>query len=107
MSTGRTLELLREEYVERNLMPRAYVTQTKCLGPCQEGNIAFLYAGGRGMWFRRMNTEEAVRGLLAYVDQVTRERRYVPPPPPLAAHVFRRTSGDLPALPGGLAPAQK
>ncbi|MBI5366521.1 MAG: hypothetical protein HZA54_05760 [Planctomycetes bacterium] len=99
MSHEQTLDIIRDEYTRRQMMQRAYVTKTHCLGPCAEGNIVFAYVLGRGMWFRRMNTEPLIRDLMEYVDGLTRARAYRPPPPALAAQVFRRTTGDLP-LPG-------
>ncbi|MEK7866351.1 MAG: hypothetical protein AAB434_06675 [Planctomycetota bacterium] len=96
MSIDRMLEIVRVEYNRRRLKDRAYVTLTNCLGPCEEGNICFLYANGQGTWFRGMNTDPLVRGLMDYLDQVTQSKSCPSPPEPLASQVFTRTHADLP-----------
>lgn len=45
----------------------AKVRTTDCLGPCGQGNIVVVRAGGRVRWFRRMNDEASTAALLAHL----------------------------------------
>ncbi len=98
MSIDRMLDIVRIEYNKRRLKDRAYVTMTNCLGPCEDGNICFLYANGRGTWFRGMNSDVLVKALMDHLDQVTKAKANLPPPEPLASQVFHRTNADLPGM---------
>jgi cobaltochelatase CobN len=71
---------------------------TDCLGPCSEANVIFLYAHGRPLWLRRINTVETFETVLAFARE-TAEGGPVALPPALAPHAFAWTGGGPGPIP--------
>lgn len=65
---------------------------TDCLGPCSEANVIFLYAHGRPLWLRRINTVEHFETVLAYAREAA-DGGPVALPADLARHAFAWTGG--------------
>jgi cobaltochelatase CobN len=71
---------------------------TDCLGPCSEANVIFLYAYGRPLWLRRVNTVETFESVLAYAQEMA-EGGPVALPPSLAPRAFAWTGGGPGRIP--------
>ena len=83
---------MRRAFREARLDGRLRLAFTDCLGPCSEANVIFLYAHGRPLWLRRINTVERFEQVLAYARE-TAEGGPVAPPATLAGHAFAWTGG--------------
>lgn len=67
--------------------------RTKCLGPCGQGNIVVVRAGGTYRWFRKMDDEDGTRLLL---DHLAEQGDVAAPPAELAGRLMRRRDGKRP-----------
>jgi cobaltochelatase CobN len=83
---------MRRAFREARLDGRLRLAFTDCLGPCSEANVVFLYAHGRPLWLRRINTVETFATVLAYARE-TAEGGPLGLPPDLARRVFAWTGG--------------
>ena len=61
---------MRRAFREARVDGRLRLAFTDCLGPCSEANVIFLYAHGRPLWLRRINTVEDFDAVLAYAREV-------------------------------------
>jgi cobaltochelatase CobN len=83
---------MRRAFREAGLAGRLRLAFTDCLGPCSEANVVFLYAHGRPLWLRRINTAEAFGRLLDYARAVG-QGEPVALPDALVPHAFAWTGG--------------
>ena len=83
---------MRRAFREARVDGRLRLAFTDCLGPCSEANVIFLYAHGRPLWLRGINTVEQFETLLAYAREVA-EGGPVALPAGLAPHAFAWTGG--------------
>jgi (2Fe-2S) ferredoxin len=74
---------------------------TDCLGPCSEANVVFLYAHGRPVWLRRINTVEDFEAVLAWAGEVAAGGPSALPPA-LVSRAFAWTGGG----PGPMPPVE-
>ena len=81
-------ELYHTEWERRGLRNRIHLTIGGCLGPCALANVIMLLFEGRQAWFHSMSTDEQVRALYDWVDELVRARQWTDPPPALAAYQF-------------------
>ena len=83
---------MRRAFRDAGLGGRLRLAFTDCLGPCSEANVVFLYAHGRPLWLRRINSVETFGQVLDYAREVA-EGGFVGLPPALARHAFAWTGG--------------
>src|SRR2546427_347270 len=82
----------------RPLDGRLRLAFTDCLGPCSEANVIFVYAHGRPLWLRRINTVEMFAQVLAWAREIA-DGGPVAPPAALAGHAFAWTGGGPGPIP--------
>ena len=83
---------MRRAFREARMDGRLRLAFTDCLGPCSEANVLFVYAHGRPLWLRRINTVETFETVLAYAREAA-DGGPVALPPALAPHAFAWTGG--------------
>ena len=83
---------MRRAFREAGLAGRLRLAFTDCLGPCSEANVVFVYAHGRPLWLRRINTVETFGQVLDYAREVADDAA-VRLPAALARHAFAWTGG--------------
>lgn len=60
-------ELIEKEGLQNEvLMEKPY-----CLGPCRMANVIKIVKNGRTYWFRKINTQEDVQAVIAFVKKPT------------------------------------
>ena len=89
---------MRRAFREACLDGRLRLAFTDCLGPCSEANVIFLYAHGRPLWLRRINTAETFAQVLAWAREIA-DGGPVAPPAALAGHAFAWTGGGPGPIP--------
>jgi len=78
------------EWERRRIRNRVHLTFTGCLGPCAVGNNALLLLFGRSMWLKDLNAPENCSAVFDWIESMLAIGRILPPPEPLAAHVYER-----------------
>jgi cobaltochelatase CobN len=81
-------DLYHTEWERRRLRNKVHLTFTACLGPCSLSNVVLLLFGGQATWFHSLNSEVLVLAIYNYIEEMLKASRYLPPPAPLAEHVF-------------------
>lgn len=71
----------------------AKVKKTDCLGPCGQGNIVVVRAGGDICWFRKMNAPGPTEALAAHLAEGRSLREL---PSTLARHTMPKRAGKKP-----------
>jgi len=84
----------RRAFKAAGLDGRVRLAFTECLGPCSEANVMLLYLHGRPLWFRRINTSQALATLVDYCRAAATDGQ-PPLPPDLAARSFSWTGGGI------------
>jgi YHS domain-containing protein len=82
------LTLWSEEWERRRIRNRLHLTFTGCLGPCGVGNNALLQLYGQAIWLKDLNDPALVPRTFDYAEAMLAAGRALPPPTPLATHVF-------------------
>ena len=89
---------MRRAFREACLDGRLRLAFTDCLGPCSEANVIFVYAHGRPLWLRRINTVEMFAQVLAWAREIA-DGGPVAPPAALVGHAFAWTGGGPGPIP--------
>jgi nitrile hydratase accessory protein len=92
-------ELYHTEWERRRLRNVVHLTIGGCLGPCALANVALLLFDGQAFWFHSINSDDLVRALYDYAEQMLDADRVLPPPVTLADHQF--TASAWQARPDG------
>ena len=79
-----------DEWERRRIRNRLHLTFSGCLGPCIAGNNALLQIHGRSIWLKDLNDPSLVPAVFDYARAMLDAGRVLPPPPPLAEHVYER-----------------
>lgn len=87
-------ELYHTEWERRGLRNRVHLTIGGCLGPCALANVIMLLFEGRQAWFHSMSTDEQVRALYDWIDEIVRVREWTDPPPALATYQFTASTWE-------------
>ena len=69
------------------------VSKTDCLGPCGQGNIVVVRAGGEICWFRKMNAHEPTAALAGHLADGGSLSDL---PPSLRRHTMPKRAGKKP-----------
>ena len=92
-------DLYHAEWERRRLRNKIHLTFTACLGPCSLRNVVLLNFHGQSIWFHTLDTELLIQAVYNYIEEMLKAKRYLPPPPLLAEHVFAGfTEGTIPPL---------
>ena len=87
-------ERYHSEWEWRGLRNRVHLTIGGCLGPCALANVAMLIFDGRQTWFHSMSSDEQVRALYDWIEELVRARAWSPPPEALAAYQFTASTWE-------------
>jgi (2Fe-2S) ferredoxin len=95
LAPQRTLKsAARRAFKASGLEGRVRLAFAECLGPCSEANVILLYLHGRPLWFRRMNSPDALAALMDYCRAALADG--APPlADPLATRSFSWTGGGI------------
>ena len=64
-------ELFHSLLTEENLQKEVQIEKPYCLGPCGEANVVKIHKNGKNYWFKRINTDEDVHAVIAFVKNPT------------------------------------
>ncbi len=87
-------DLYHTEWERRRLRNKVHLTFTACLGPCSLRNVVLLCFHNQNTWFHSLDTEQLILALYAYIEEMLKARRLLPPPQMLAEHVFSGFTGQ-------------
>jgi cobaltochelatase CobN len=87
-------ERYHSEWERRGLRNRVHLTIGGCLGPCALANVAMLIFDGRQTWFHSMSSDEQVRALYDWIEELVRARAWSPPPDALSAYQFTASTWE-------------
>lgn len=72
------LEELKKQWKDRGIRKRFHLTVSGCLGPCTVANVVLLQFQGKSVWLHSINSEEDVRLIYDYVEQMLQADCYLP-----------------------------
>lgn len=78
------------EWERRKIRNKLHLSFTGCLGPCAVGNTALLQIFGQSIWLKDLNGDHYIPLLFDYIEAMLAAGHALPPPDPLAEHVYAR-----------------